>query len=60
MTSSLLAILGLALLAGAWGVVQQLVAHRDPEQPGVEGSCHGCRGGCPRGVCRKEFQERSV
>lgn len=53
MATDLLAIVAVALLAGGWAGVQRWVARHDPEQPGVEGSCHGCRGGCSNGVCRK-------
>jgi hypothetical protein len=53
MWTDLLAVVSLALLTGARVAVQRRVARSDPGQPGVEGSCHGCRGGCPNGVCRK-------
>lgn len=53
MWTDLLAAVVLALLTGAWVLVQRLVARSDPDQPGVEGSCHGCRGGCSNGVCRR-------
>lgn len=48
MLTHLAAILGLALMAGVWVLVQRWLARWDPEAPGVEGSCHGCRGGCER------------
>ena len=59
MGTDLLAVLAFALLAGAWVAVQRWIARHDPDQPGVEGSCHGCRGGCQRdgvwdGLCARD------
>jgi hypothetical protein len=52
MLTHLAAVSGLAVLCGAWVAVQRWVSRHDPDAPGVEGSCHGCRGGCERhGVC---------
>lgn len=42
MIGHLLAIVGLALLCGAWVIVQRWVARHDPEAPTVERRC-GCR-----------------
>jgi len=42
MLGYLLAVLGLAVLCGAWVVVQRWVARRDPGAPTVE-SRSGCR-----------------
>lgn len=53
MWNDLFAVVALALITGTWVLVQRLVARSDPDQPGVEGSCHGCRGGCSNGVCRR-------
>ena len=57
MWTDLVAVVGLALLAGAWVLVQQWVGRQDPQQPGVEGSRCGrhCTGACERdGVCERE------
>lgn len=45
MLGHLLAVLGLALVCGAWVVVRRWVARRDPEAPTVES-----RGGCRHGA----------
>ena len=47
MIGELLAVLGVAVLCGAWVLIQQAVDRYDPEQPGVEGSrCGSCTGNC--------------
>ena len=42
-------VLVLSLACGAWVLIQRAVARLDPEQPGVEGSGHGCAGCHPTG-----------
>ncbi|MCP3962929.1 MAG: hypothetical protein GY719_34250 [bacterium] len=42
MLGHLIAIAGLALLCGAWVLVQRWIGRRDPQAPGVEGRCGNC------------------
>ncbi len=44
MLGHLLAVAGLALLCGAWVLIQRWIARRDPAAPTVES--YGCGGGC--------------
>ncbi len=42
MLGHLIAIAALALLCGAWVLVQRWIARRDPQALGVEGRCGHC------------------
>jgi hypothetical protein len=53
--TDLTAVVVCAALCGAWVLVQQFVARRDPCQPGVEGGCGKCGGG----ECKTKRAERA-
>ncbi len=48
----LLAIVGLAVLCGAWVVLQRWIARRAPEVPGPDRACGSCS--CGKGRCENE------
>jgi len=54
----LLAILGLAVLCGAWVAFQLWLRKSDPEGVSLESRCGHCDGGCSRGSDRPHHDSR--
>jgi len=44
----LLAILGLAVAAAVWAIVQRMAARADPQNPGVKRECGGTCNSCDK------------